>query len=138
MKLVEMRFFTVIEDYRNCLLNYLYCIGLLCFSLHLAHNTKNVGRISTDARKLNRIVKAVKPPNCWIGGIKAKTSIPKPAIVVVAAPNKAVPVLVTVLLHASSMYDELALSIFSNVTFPSEPHFGQVILTTSPGLPEHT
>ena len=62
------------------------------FCFHFAHTTRNVGRMNTDAKKLYKIVKAVIPPNCCKGGIKANTSKPKPEIVVAAAPNNAVPV----------------------------------------------
>jgi hypothetical protein len=90
--------------------------------------------MNTDAKKLYKIVNAVILPNCCKGGNRANTSNPKPEIVVAAAPNNAVPVWVTVLRHASSIYAVVEIG-FLKVTFPKVAHDGQVTFKTSPALP---
>ena len=66
--------------------------------------------MNTDARKLNRMVSAVMPPNCCSGGMVAKVSMPNPVTVVMVVPKSAVPVWPTVLFMASSILSNLFMS----------------------------
>ena len=64
--------------------------------------TKNVGRIIRDAINAKPIETKITVPICWNGTKEDVVKIPNPAMVVNALPNKDPPVVLSVVLMAST------------------------------------